>query len=377
MAGIYIHIPFCKQACHYCDFHFSTNLDLQQRLVTSLMEEMRMQHNYLEGEIVDTIYFGGGTPSLLTENEIKNLLELIHKVFIVNSNVEVTLEANPDDLSISGEKLLSLKNSGINRLSIGVQSFNNDVLKYFNRAHSADNIFTSVQYARSAGFENISIDLIYGIPGRSISDWQKDVTKALQIRPEHISAYCLTIEPKTLFGKWAAVNKLTPADELTTVAQFELLLKELNSAGYEQYEVSNFCLPGFRSKHNTSYWLRKKYLGIGPSAHSYNGTSRQFNISNNNIYCRSIEQGELPFEIEQLSRTDRVNELLMISLRTSWGLDLKILNEEFNYDLLFEQKDKINILLAKDLAFAEEGFLKLTPSGLLLADKISSDLFIE
>jgi oxygen-independent coproporphyrinogen-3 oxidase len=377
MAGIYIHIPFCKQACHYCDFHFSTNLDLQQRLVTCLKEEIQMQCNYLLGEIIDTIYFGGGTPSLLTEIEIKSLLELIHKVFIVSSSAEVTLEANPDDLSISAEKLLSLKKSGVNRLSIGVQSFDNDVLKYFNRAHSADNIFTSVQYARSAGFENISIDLIYGIPGRNIFDWQKDVTEAMRIRPEHISAYCLTIEAKTVFGKWATVNKLTPADELTTVAQFELLLEELKKAGYEQYEVSNFCLPGFRSKHNTSYWLRKKYLGIGPSAHSYNGTSRQFNISNNNIYCRSIEQGNIPFEIEQLSRANQVNELLMTGLRTSWGLDLRILNDEFQYDLLLEQKDKINFLVEKNLAFAEDGFLKLSPSGLLLADKISSDLFID
>jgi oxygen-independent coproporphyrinogen-3 oxidase len=377
MAGIYIHIPFCKQACHYCDFHFATNLDLQQRLVTCLMEEIQTQHNYLEGEIIDTIYFGGGTPSLLKEIEIKNLLELIHKVFIVSSNAEVTLEANPDDLSISSEKLLSLRNSGINRLSIGAQSFDNDVLKYFNRAHSVANIFTSVQYARSAGFENLSIDLIYGIPGRSISDWQKDVIEVLRIRPEHISAYCLTIEPKTVFGKWATTNKLTPADELMIVAQFELLLVELKNAGYEQYEVSNFCLPGFRSKHNTSYWMRKKYLGIGPSAHSYNGKSRQFNISNNNIYCRSIEHGSIPFEIEQLSRADHVNELLMTGLRTSWGLDLRILNEEFNYNLLFEQKEKIDFLVHKRLAFAEDGFLKLSPSGLLLADKISSDLFIE
>jgi oxygen-independent coproporphyrinogen-3 oxidase len=345
--------------------------------VTCLKEEIQMQCNYLLGEIIDTIYFGGGTPSLLTEIEIKSLLELIHKVFIVSSSAEVTLEANPDDLSISAEKLLSLKKSGVNRLSIGVQSFDNDVLKYFNRAHSADNIFTSVQYARSAGFENISIDLIYGIPGRNIFDWQKDVTEAMRIRPEHISAYCLTIEAKTVFGKWATVNKLTPADELTTVAQFELLLEELKKAGYEQYEVSNFCLPGFRSKHNTSYWLRKKYLGIGPSAHSYNGTSRQFNISNNNIYCRSIEQGNIPFEIEQLSRANQVNELLMTGLRTSWGLDLRILNDEFQYDLLLEQKDKINFLVEKNLAFAEDGFLKLSPSGLLLADKISSDLFID
>jgi oxygen-independent coproporphyrinogen-3 oxidase len=377
MAGIYIHIPFCKQACHYCDFHFSTSLDLQQRLVRSLMTEIRMQQSYLAGEIIETIYFGGGTPSLLPELEIKTILELIHDVFIVSSDAEVTLEANPDDISLSIEKLLSLKNSGINRLSIGVQSFDNDVLKYFNRAHTVDNIFTSVQYARSAGFENISIDLIYGVPGRSISDWQKDLRQALRLGPEHISAYCLTIEPKTVFGKWASINKLAPADEPTTVAQFELLLNELRNAGYEQYEVSNFCLPELRSKHNTSYWLRKNYLGVGPSAHSYNGTSRQSNISNNNIYCRSIEEGKIPFEIEHLSRVDHVNELLMTGLRTSWGLDLKILKEEFNYNLLFDQKEKIDVLLQEKLAFAQDGFLKLTPSGLLLADKISSDLFIE
>jgi oxygen-independent coproporphyrinogen III oxidase len=377
MAGIYIHIPFCKQACHYCDFHFSTNLELQERLVACLMKEIQLQRQYLEGESVETVYFGGGTPSLLTVRQIKSLLKLIHDVFSISSDVEVTLEANPDDLSDNIEKLTSMKSSGINRLSIGVQSFDNHVLRYFNRAHSVQDIFTSVQNTRSAGFNNVSIDLIYGIPGSSIYSWQEEVRHALKLKPEHISAYCLTIEPKTVFGKLSEKNKLAPADESVTVSQFEFLLAELQRAGYEQYEVSNFSLRGYRSKHNTSYWLRKKYLGVGPSAHSYNGSSRQFNISNNNIYCRSIEQGTIPFEVEQLSRADNVNELLMTGLRTSWGLDLKILNEEFHYDLLAEQKNKLDFLMEKNLAFVEDGFLKLSRSGLLLADKISSDLFIE
>jgi oxygen-independent coproporphyrinogen-3 oxidase len=341
------------------------------------MRELQMQRSYLDDEDVETIYFGGGTPSLLTEHQIKHLLELVHDVFIVNRDVEVTLEANPDDLAFSNDKILSLKDFGVNRLSIGVQSFDNDVLRYFNRAHSVDDIFTSVQYARSAGFDNISLDLIYGVQDHNLNAWQNDVRQALKLKPQHISAYCLTIEPKTVFGKLARTNKLIQPDESSTVNQFQFLVQELAKAGYEQYEVSNFSLPGYRSKHNTSYWQRKKYLGIGPSAHSYNRTSRQFNISNNHLYCRSIDEGKIPFEIEELSKADHANEFLMTGLRTSWGVDLKMMIEEHQYDLLEHQKNKIELLIRNNLAFIEDGFLKLSANGLLLADKISSELFIE
>ena len=374
MAGIYLHIPFCKQACYYCDFHFSTNLTLKQDLIGCLQKEIYRQHDYLAGEPIETIYFGGGTPSLLEPTEIRRLLESIHTTFSTVNDVEVTLEANPDDLSL--EKVGALRRVGINRLSIGVQSFNNSNLLYFNRAHNAEDSFTSVQNARTSGFNNISLDLIYGIPKQSLADWKADVGHVIALRPEHISAYCLTIEPKTVFGRQAAKKEFIYADESISVQQFELLTTELAIAGYEQYEVSNFCLPGFYSKHNTSYWQRKKYLGIGPSAHSFNGVSRQHNVANNHTYCRSLNDNIISLEIEQLSLSDKVNELLMTGLRTKWGVNLRTLKDEFNYDLLSEQKINIDVWIENQLAFIEDGFLKLTRSGLLVADKISSDLFL-
>lgn len=374
MAGIYFHIPFCKQACHYCDFHFSTNLAIRSEMVESLRRELRLQRDYLGGEMIETIYFGGGTPSLLYSAELQSLMNDTRANFAVSSDAEVTLEANPDDLS--PQRLEELMMLGINRLSIGIQSFQNDVLHFLNRAHDSRSALQCVADSRNAGFENISIDLIYAIPGQSEQAWIENVKTAIQLAPEHISAYNLTIEPQTVFGNWSSKGKLVPVMEDHAARQLELLVAILGDAGYQQYEVSNFCRPGFESKHNSSYWQRKMYLGIGPSAHSYNKESRQYNVRNNHTYVKSLSEGKLPFEKEMLSREDHVNEYLLTTLRTRWGADLKTIRDDYGYDLLSDQRTYVDRLLSQQLATLENDLLKLTPKGKMMADKISSDLFL-
>jgi len=296
MAGIYFHIPFCKQACHYCDFHFSTNLSIRSAMVESFRKELYLQRHYLGGEKIETIYFGGGTPSLLTAEELASLLDDVAANFNVTSGAEITLEANPDDLSLSQvEELFRL---GINRLSIGIQSFHDDVLTFLNRVHSSGHAVQCVADSRKAGFKNISIDLIYAIPGQSEDAWIENITTAIKLDPDHISAYNLTIEPQTVFGNWTAKGKLFPVIDDLAAKQLEILIRLLADAGYQQYEVSNFSKPGFESRHNSSYWQRKNYLGIGPSAHSYNKESRQYNVRNNHTYVKSLSEGEIPFEKE-------------------------------------------------------------------------------
>jgi oxygen-independent coproporphyrinogen III oxidase len=374
VAGIYLHIPFCKQACHYCDFHFSTNRSQQSKLVEAINSEIAIRKDYLQGATVDTIYFGGGTPSLLTRSELASILHSIGKNYRMSATPEITLEANPDD--IGGESIYDLISIGFNRLSIGIQSFHDHLLKYLNRAHTAASATASFHLARQAGFANISIDLIYSIPGLSDADWIKDIRQAIDLNPEHISAYSLTIEEKTVFGHRAAKGTLATVDDDDSARQLEILMTELERAGLDQYEISNFCRPGFQSRHNSSYWKREKYLGAGPSAHSYNGESRQFNINNNALYVKSIESGKVPFEIEVLSGEDHINEYLLTTLRTSWGADLEKIRTEFGFDILEIQKDYLDDLFKRDLAKMEGYFLKLTKKGKLLADKISSDLFV-
>jgi oxygen-independent coproporphyrinogen-3 oxidase len=374
MAGIYIHIPFCKQACHYCDFHFSTQTDVRHQLIQSMAREITLRPDYLQNEEIRTIYFGGGTPSILTIPEINLILEPIHKLFSLTPQPEITLEANPDDLTI--EKLTAFKKLGINRLSIGIQSFQDEVLKFLNRVHHASAAVESVLLAREAGFENISIDLIYAIPGQTHEAWRDNIRKAIALNPEHISAYALTIEQKTVFGKWMAHGKLTPADEEIAAAQLEILMDDLQAAGYRQYEISNFSKPNFQSQHNSSYWKQEKYLGIGPSAHSYDKVSRQHNVYNNHLYIQSLENGVLPFEREVLSAEDHINEYLLTTLRTEWGADLEKLKKEFHYDLPAMHPQYLVNLIDKKLGIVENNCLKLTRNGRLLADKISSDLFL-
>jgi oxygen-independent coproporphyrinogen III oxidase len=375
VAGIYLHIPFCKQACHYCDFHFSTNRSDQKELTNALVEELRLQRTYLVNKKINTIYFGGGTPSLLSEEELNMIFSSIREMFDVDDQSEITVEANPDDLH--EEYLFNLKKLGVNRLSIGIQSFNDYVLKFMNRSHHAQHARDSFLRSRSAGFNNISIDLIYAVPGESEEDWRTQVKEGIALRPEHISAYSLTIEEKTVFGKMFSRGKLHPVDDDHAARQFEILVDELAQAGYEQYEVSNFSLPGFQSKHNSNYWKGEHYLGIGPSAHSYNGVSRQFNIKNNSLYVRSLVSGKIPFELENLSNEEQANEYILTTLRTSWGTDLQKLKERFGYDVVEQNNKYLERLFENELARMTGNVLVLTPKGRLLADKIASDLFVD
>jgi len=374
MAGIYIHIPFCKQACYYCDFHFSTNQRGRDKTVRAIGDELILQKDYLKGEAIETIYFGGGTPSILSEQELNQLLTIIRANFPTIAHPEITLEANPDDLSI--DKLASIKNGGINRLSIGIQSFDDELLRSLNRVHDSHMAKSCVYAAREVGFDNISIDLIYAIPSLDNSRWMETIEQALQLSPQHISSYALTIEEKTVFGKWAARGKIRIIDDDTAAQQLQILVDKLDTQGYEQYEVSNFSLPDLHSKHNSNYWKNKNYLGAGPSAHSFNGVSRQYNISNNQLYVNSILSGKIPATVEILTREDKINEYLLTSLRTAWGINLSTLRKDFGVDLENIHNQYISLLQERNFAIVKNDTMFLTKTGLLLADKIASDLFV-
>jgi oxygen-independent coproporphyrinogen-3 oxidase len=374
MAGIYLHIPFCKQACYYCDFHFSTSLETKNELVKAISRELILQKDYVKGEAINTIYFGGGTPSLLSEEELIMLFDTIYKNYIVNPAAEITLEANPDDLDVSNLK--QFYSAGVNRLSIGIQSFDDNVLRFLNRAHDSIAAKSCVNEARSIGFKNISIDLIYAIPGQDDIAWKNNIKQALDLSPEHISSYSLTIEDKTVFGRWAATGKLKITEDEIAATQLEILTEQLEAAGFEQYEISNFSRQGFESKHNSSYWKQEKYLGVGPSAHSYNERSRQYNINNNAAYTRSLKQNIIPFTLETLAVEDKINDYLLTTLRTHWGTDLKKMQALYGYDLLADHQQYIESLCSQKLATLENDTLLLTKRGKLLADKIASDLFV-
>ncbi|MEJ7827523.1 MAG: radical SAM family heme chaperone HemW, partial [Segetibacter sp.] len=281
MAGIYIHIPFCRKACHYCNFHFSTSTLLQKNFVTALLKEIQLQQDYLS-EPVSTIYFGGGTPSILPSGDIESIIQLLNRTFTVEQDAEVTLEANPDD--ISSTKLFDWKTIGINRLSIGIQSFLEDDLIWMNRAHNAQQAADCIELSQRAGFSNLSVDLIYGTPTLSDNNWSRNVEKVINLGIPHLSCYALTVEPKTVLEKMIAEKKIANVETEKQARHFEMLMQWMNEAGYEHYEISNFCKPGCRSKHNSSYWQGKSYLGLGPSAHSFNGISRQWNVANNALY---------------------------------------------------------------------------------------------
>lgn len=372
MPGLYLHVPFCKQACHYCDFHFSTNLTRQSDMVEAMMQELVLHKDYLQHKELSSIYFGGGTPSLLEDSHFEKIFTTIGKYFSLTRACEITLEANPDDLSPA--KLKSIKEAGINRLSIGIQSFDNDILKFLNRAHDGKMAIDALENSRIAGFNNISIDLIYAIPGQDHQALIKNIDAALQFSPEHISAYGLTIENKTVFGNWAAKNKLTPVNETINAEQFEILGARLAKNNYEHYEISNYSKPNYYSQHNSSYWKQEPYLGIGPSAHSYNNVSRQFNISNNASYLKSIARAEVPYQIEMLSPENKINEYVFTTLRTMWGCDLNKLKAEYGFDLLAENSSYLEKLKQKKLVTIDNHVLRLTHQGKLLADQISLDL---
>lgn len=374
LAGIYIHIPFCKQACHYCDFHFSTQLKNKPLMLDAVKKEIKIQQYFLKGEKVTSIYFGGGTPSLLDGLEIEHLLSEINSYYQISDNIEITLEANPDDLNKS--KLKAFAKAGINRLSIGIQSFHNPHLEFMNRAHNADEAFNCIALAKSAGFENLTIDLIYGIPYLDHTLWRKDIEIALQLGINHISAYCLTIEPDTVFGNWLNKSRIKPIEEEYAAEQFEILCEILGENNFHQYEISNFCKDNHYSRHNSAYWKQEKYLGVGPSAHSFDGKNRQFNVANNQKYVKSINTGKVPFTFEKLSPTQVVNEYLLTTLRTIWGSQISVLEEKFP-GWLTKFDSQLTELKTSDLLSLEDDTIFLTQKGKLVADEITLKLFVE
>lgn len=386
MAGIYLHIPFCRQACHYCNFHFSTSLNRKNDFVVALLKEMELQKQYIGSDPVETIYFGGGTPSLLTGEELERIMEKLYANFTIDPGAEITLEANPDDFDFdididvdidSGQnnKLKTWKRAGINRLSIGIQSFFEEDLKWMNRAHTAGQAVRSIQKAREEGFDNFSIDLIYGGPTLPDDHWEKNVEQAIRFNIPHLSCYALTVEPKTALDKMILLHKKAPVDPEDQARQFLLLMGWLEKAGYEHYEISNFAKPGKRSRHNSSYWQGKSYLGLGPSAHSYNGVSRQWNVANNALYIDALQGGKLSFEKEELTPVQQLNEYIMISLRTMEGFDPVFASEKFGAALIEELMGNATPYLNEGKMELKNGKLVLNREGKLLADGIAADLF--
>jgi oxygen-independent coproporphyrinogen III oxidase len=374
MAGIYLHIPFCKQACYYCNFHFSTSLKQKNGFLEALLKEMALQHAYLQGEMVETIYFGGGTPSLLTAAELQRIMTALYGYFTIDKAAEITLEANPDD--ITDEQLANWKAAGINRLSIGVQSFFGEDLQLMNRAHNAQQAIDCITRAQAAGFTNLTIDLIYGSPTLTDEKWKQNVQRAIDLQIPHLSCYALTVEPGTALQHLISKNKAPAVSSDDQARQFLLLMDWLRAAGYEHYEISNFALPGKRSRHNSAYWQGKHYLGLGPSAHSFNGVSRQWNVSNNARYIASLADGTVPFEKEDLTGTQQVNEYIMTSLRTIEGMDLQHIQQLAGAQASRSLQQSSSRYIQQQLIRQEENRLILTEEGKLFADKIAAELFV-
>ncbi|MCV9933631.1 radical SAM family heme chaperone HemW [Flavobacterium sp. LS1R47] len=379
MSGIYIHIPFCKQACNYCDFHFSTSMKKKEDMVLAIAKEIAMRKNEFKlldsagsDSQIETIYFGGGTPSVLTNDEINFLISEVYKNYNVVENPEITLEANPDDLS--AERIFELSKSSINRLSIGIQSFFEDDLKMMNRAHNSMEAKKCLEEATKY-FDNISLDLIYGVPGMSNEKWKHNIETALSFGIPHISSYALTVEPKTALSKLIQTGKVAKPNDEVASAHFMILVETLEANGFIHYELSNFGKENYFSKNNSAYWLGKKYIGVGPSAHSYDGVSRSWNISNNSLYLKSIQGNQLPNEVEVLSVSDRYNEYIMTGLRTIWGVSLDRIEKEFGTDYLVYLKKQTEKFLNDELVYIENNILRPTAKGKFLTDGIASDLF--
>ena len=372
MAGIYLHIPFCKQACNYCNFHFTTSLRYKKDLVDAIVKEIDLQKNFLKGESIATIYFGGGTPSLLSIQEINSILDKIQATFEVKQDAEITLEANPDDITKSALDLW--KGAGINRLSLGIQSFIQEDLRWMNRAHSAALAADSLQLAVKE-FENISIDLIYGTPFLSDEQWKKNLDTAIGFGIPHLSCYALTVEEKTPLHKQILLQNTQGIDSDKQARQFILLMNWLREAAYEHYEVSNFARPGFKSRHNSSYWQGEKYLGLGPSAHSYDGVVRKWNVGNNVRYITAINNGLVEGETEALTETQKLNEYIMISLRTREGMDLQKIKTNWGEEKVWAMENKLSLFKSSNLLVRNNSIVQLTDEGILRADGIAADLF--
>lgn len=373
MAGLYLHIPFCKQACHYCNFHFSTNQKHQQDFVKAICKELKMRASELCGTTLESIYFGGGTPSLLNFEDLNLIFKTIESHYIIDPKAEITLEANPDDLTF--EKTKQLASTQINRLSIGIQSFFDEDLQLMNRAHNAQDANICVKIAQNF-FNNISIDLIYGIPKLTVERWRDNLKIALSLGIQHLSCYALTIEPKTALDHLVKTKQYPSMDDELSAMHFDVLVDMLQTEGFVQYEVCSFGKPGYFSKHNSNYWLGKAYLGVGPSAHSFEGKKRSWNVSNNIQYIKAITDNKLPQTSEILTPENRFNEYLMTGLRTTWGISLVHIEKEFGLIFLTELLNNVQKHVRNNTLIIENDVIKISPKGLFFCDGIAADLFI-
>lgn len=370
MAGIYIHIPFCEQVCYYCDFHFTVSLKQKFSLIKALLREIELQRDYLNGATVETVYFGGGTPSILTAGEIAGLLEQIYLYHTVTAYPEITLEVNPEH--VTPTYIQNLKNLGINRISIGIQSLRNQTLQFLNRSHSAQQAYQALEDIQSTGITNINADLIYGIPGIPPSDWEKELEEMTQTGITHLSCYLLTIEPRTVFGRY----NTSPANEEKAWKDFQVLLRKCREHGFVPYEISNYSIPGWESRHNSSYWTGKKYLGIGPAAHSFNKTSRQWNISFNQKYIEDLNQDRIPCSVEQLDRQTAYNDYVLTALRTKWGVNPEYVHKQFGAPYIKHLWNQITKYTQHQLMYFHQGGYILTDQGWFIADRITEDFIL-
>jgi oxygen-independent coproporphyrinogen-3 oxidase len=379
MNGIYIHIPFCRKACHYCNFHFTVSLKNKAAFITAIINEIELQKRYFEKEknatktIIDTIYFGGGTPSLLSPTDIAQIILTIRKFISIKENAEISLEANPEDLS--KEKIIDFQKIGINRLSIGVQSFFDDDLQYLNRPHDSQRALDAIKDSQQNGFNNISIDLIYAIPTLTNENWHRNLEIAIENKIPHISLYSLTVEPKTPLAHFIHTGKYEAIDEQKSTEQYQIAMKKLEEHGYIHYEISNFCREGFYSIHNSNYWKNQPYLGLGPSAHSYNGLARQWNISNTTEYIKALFRDKLVFKEEILTTTQKYNEYILTSLRTIWGIKLNDIKDHFGMDYYNHCNKIANKYIRQEKVEIRYNTIYLTNKGKLFADLISAEMF--
>lgn len=372
MAGIYLHIPFCKRRCIYCDFYSTTQSEKKNAYVAALCRELDQRKDYLQGERIETIYLGGGTPSQLEDKDFEQIFQTLHCLYDISPEAEITIEANPDDLT--DEYVNMLRTFPFNRLSMGIQTFQENILRLLHRRHTAQQAVEAFERCRKAGSTNISIDLMYGLPGETLQTWEADLRQAVSMKPEHISAYHLIYEEGTVLWKLREQHRVEEADEDLSVSLFTQLIHKLKDYGYQHYEISNFCLPGMYSRHNSSYWTGKKYLGCGPSAHSYNGISRQWNVSSLDHYIEQVNNGETYFEVEELDLYTRYNDFVITTIRTMWGMQLDVLKEQFgtklyNYCLRMAQPH-----LSQGTLELSNGVLKLTEKGVFISDGIMSDM---
>ena len=372
MAGIYLHIPFCKRRCLYCDFYSTTRDEMKHRYTAALCKELELRKSYIDGEPIETIYWGGGTPSQLSREDFEQVFETIHHIYKVSPDAEITIEANPDDLN--DEYVSMLRTLPFNRLSMGIQTFNDESLSLLHRRHTAQQAIEAFRRCRDAGFNNISIDLMYGLPNETEQTWAYDLEKAIEMRPEHISAYHLIYEEGTPLWKLREQHRVEEADEDLSVRLFTMLIHRLKEAGYQHYEISNFSLPGLHSRHNSSYWVGKKYLGCGASAHSFDGHSRQWNVASIDRYIDAAENGTLDFEIEELDQATRYNDFVITAIRTCWGMSLDKLKTDFGTRLYDYCLRMARTHIEQGTLQITDGTLRLTEQGIFVSDGIMSDM---